>query len=85
VTVDLPAEIADVDVDDFRSRIEAEPPHIVEQARAAHHRPGVLHQIGKEVEFLGRQRDFAIPTPHPFGAHVEDEVSDVEHRVRGGL
>jgi lysylphosphatidylglycerol synthetase-like protein (DUF2156 family) len=51
-SVDLVAQVADVDVDDVRRAGEGEVPHVLEQVRAAEHDAGVAHELGEEGELL---------------------------------
>src|SRR5262245_2946861 len=44
-SVDLPAEVTDIDIDHVRLGVEGEPPHVFGQHGASLDAPGVAHEV----------------------------------------
>src|SRR5215469_18258128 len=74
--VDLRAQPRNVHVDDVGLRVEMIVPDVLEQHRAGHDLPGVLHEIFKQAEFARLQDDLGLAASHPMRQAVELEVAD---------
>src|SRR6266545_435852 len=70
----------DDDVDDVRSGIEVVSPRILRDECAAHHAPGVSHQILEHRVLLRRELDRGAVSGYLARIEMELEVSDLEGR-----
>src|SRR5581483_9859779 len=81
-TVDLLAEVANVDVDHVRGPVVGEVPDVLEDASPGEHLARVAHELLEEGELLGGEEDL-LPVPGDQALHrVEGEVAHLEdHRA----
>src|SRR3954452_6362950 len=79
-TVDLVAQVADVDVDDVRAVLVVVVPGVLEQLVAREHLARVAHEGLQELELLRRQRHLGVAAPHAAGGGIQAKVADLEHR-----
>src|SRR2546428_12519840 len=78
--VDLPAQIADVHVDDVALRVEVEPPHVLDQHRPCEDAAGVSHEV-----FEQRPLPCGVLDPPPGSLDlarggVEREIGQAQYR-----
>ena len=64
---ELAAQVADVDVDDVRARVEVVAPDVREQLLAAQHLAGVAQERLQQRELLGRELGLVVVRPRPAG------------------
>src|SRR5918995_402196 len=77
-SVDLLAEIADVDVDDVGRGLARVPPRVGQQLVTAQGLLGTAHHGLEQGELAGRQLDLDLASPHPTRRGVQAEVADLE-------
>src|SRR4029078_8462867 len=76
--VDLPAEVADVHLDDVGVALEVLAPDPLEPLLLAHDLARVAEQSLEEGELPGRQRDVDVAAAAAAGDDVEGEVAELE-------
>ena len=64
-----------MDVHGSRAARECDPPHAVEQLRAAHHDPRPRREMPEEVELAARELDLCVRDPSGAGPAIELDVS----------
>ena len=79
-TIDLVAQVADVDVDDVGVALVREVPHVFDQLRPRQDLAGVTHQVFEERELARGELDHRLITRHAPGGGIELEVPDPEDR-----
>src|SRR5215510_11522017 len=78
--VDLPAQIADVHVDDVALGVEVEPPHVLDQHRPREDAAGVAHEVLEQRPLARGQLDPAAAALHLARGRVERQVGQPQHR-----
>src|SRR5690348_6441362 len=73
IRAQLPAQPADADVDDVRTRIEAVAPDVGEQPLAADHLPRVEHEVMEQAELPVGEIVLRLVEPCLATGEVEDE------------
>src|SRR5450756_1168049 len=77
-SVDLLAQVGDVELDDVRLAAEVVVPHPVKDLRLAEYPARVAHEVAQQFELgRGELHDLACPAYLP-GVFVHDEVTDRE-------
>src|SRR3954452_23700864 len=80
VLAELAAQVADVDLQHLRARVEVEPPHRVEDLFAREHLIRVTHQVGEQLELARRELHLAPVALHAASAQVDSHAAGLEHR-----
>src|SRR4249919_3261711 len=75
-------EVADVDLQHLRARVEVEPPHRVEDLLAREHLIRVTRQVREELELACGELHLAPVALHAACAQVDPHAAGLEH---GGL
>src|SRR5215210_6659675 len=82
VLAELAAQVADVDLQHLRARVEVEPPDRVEDLLPREHLVRVARQIREQLELARRELHLAPLALHAAGAQVDPHAARLEH---GGL
>src|SRR5437879_13597835 len=84
-TVDLLAQVADIDVDHVRAALERKIPRAVEQLRAREGDARATHEQLEQRELLGRESELVLAAPSAVRSRIEPELPDLyHHRPLGG-
>src|SRR5438105_15789486 len=75
-TIDLVAQVVNVDLDDVRSRLAIVAPDVFGDLILAEHATGVAHQVAKQVELLGGELDRRVAAPRLVPRQVRHQVAD---------
>ena len=59
-------------------------PHMAKQHFARHHFACMVHQIAKQLELLGREREVATLAKGGARLHMAFEVAEQQYRIMGG-
>src|SRR5690625_2284335 len=78
-SVDLVAQVADVDFDDVRVAVKREVPHIVEDVELRDDVALAAQKVLEYRELTGSQLDFGLSPPDALGTGVEAQVTGLEH------
>src|SRR5206468_13126490 len=70
ISVYLPAEPPNIDVDDVCHRIEVQVPDVLQQQRARDDLPGVTHEVREQLELLRQQLDYSASAVRGAGQKV---------------
>ena len=77
----LASEAPDIDIDDVGRRIEMNIPYMLEKHGARHDPAFVSSQIFEELEFAGKELDFApVPADRP-SDEIDFEIANAQHRL----
>src|SRR5215472_15023298 len=78
--INLPANAADVDIDDIGRRIKVQIPYFLQKHSPRDHLTGIASQICQEFELSRQQVDFlATPTSNP-RQQIDLQIADPQHR-----
>ena len=82
--VDLPPQVADVDVDDVGGVVKFVAPNVLGDHAAGEDLVGVPRQVLQERVLLGRKVDARAPARHFAGGGIKDQVSGAKDCALGG-
>src|SRR6478609_4916540 len=82
-SVDLLAQVGDVELDDVGLAAEVVVPHAVEDLRLGEHALRVAHEVAQQLELRCGQVDLLAAAPDLVAVLVESQVTDDEHGVGG--
>src|SRR5262245_48623519 len=72
--IDLPPQVADVDVDDVALRVEVHAPHVLGDHGAAQDASGVAHEVLEQGMLARGQGDAAASPADRAGGRVQGEI-----------
>src|SRR5689334_4696214 len=80
--IELPAQVADVGLDDVRVAGEVVLPHVLEDLALREHPPRVVQEVAQEGVLGGGQIDPGVAAVHLMAILVESDVGEAEHLGR---